>query len=92
VPAIKETIDPYNIVVDISPGKALNISANLDSNQQEQLVNILQNHLDAFSWDYKDMSIIHPDTCTHHIYVQENSKPIRHPQCRMNPSMKDIVK
>jgi hypothetical protein len=28
----------------------------------------------------------------HHIYTQENAKPIRQPQWRMNPALKDIVK
>ena len=70
VSAIKETTDPYNIVVEISPGKDLNISADLDSNQHEQLISLLQKHSGAFSWDYKYMSSIHPDTCTHHIYLQ----------------------
>jgi hypothetical protein len=72
VSAIKETTDPYCITVEIIPGKTLNISVDLDSEQQKQLINLLQKHSGAFSWDYKDMPGIHPDTCTHHIYLQEN--------------------
>jgi hypothetical protein len=53
---------------------------------------VLQKHSDAFAWDYPDMKGIHPDLCTHHIYIKEGSRPIRQPQCRMNPTMKDIVK
>ena len=90
--SIKETTNPYSITVEISPGKTLNISVDLDSNHQEQLINILQKHSDAFSWDYKEMSGIQPDTCTHHIYLQENVIPIMHPQRRMNHAVKDIVK
>jgi hypothetical protein len=32
------------------------------------------------------------DTCTHHIYLQENARPVRQPQRHMNPALKDIVK
>jgi hypothetical protein len=92
VSSIKETTDPYCITVEISPGKTLNISADLDSEQQKQLISLLQKHSGAFSWDYKDMPGIHPDTCTHHIYLQENARPVRQPQRRMNPAVKDIVK
>ena len=35
---------------------------------------------------------IHPDTCIHHAYTQENIQSVRQPQKRMNPSLKYIVK
>jgi hypothetical protein len=38
------------------------------------------------------MKGIHPDLCTHHIYIKEGVRPIHQPQCQMNPTMKDIVK
>ena len=28
----------------------------------------------------------------HHIYIQENAKPVRQPQRRMNPNLREIVK
>ena len=38
------------------------------------------------------MKGIHPDTCIHHIYIDANISPVRKPQRRMNPALKDIVK
>ena len=38
------------------------------------------------------MQGIHPYTCTHHIYIEENVKPIRQQHIRMNPMLKEIVK
>ena len=38
------------------------------------------------------MKGIHPDTCIHHIYMDVSISPIRQPQRRMNPALKDIVK
>ena len=46
----------------------------------------------AFAWEYKDMHGIHPDVCIHHIYTQEDAKPVRQFQRRMNPTLKDLVK
>ena len=38
------------------------------------------------------MKGIHPDTCVHHIYMDMKIPPVRQPQRRMNPALKDIVK
>jgi len=38
------------------------------------------------------MQGIHPKTRIHHIYTDETIKPVRQPQRRMNPMMKEIVK
>ena len=53
---------------------------------------MIQGQYDAFSWDYSDMKGIHPDTCMHHIYTNDQIRPVRQPQRRMNLSLKDIVK
>jgi hypothetical protein len=60
--------------------------------RQKQLIPILQKFSNSFSWDYTGMQGIHPNTCTHHIYTQENVKPFRKPERRMNHVLKDIVK
>jgi hypothetical protein len=78
--------------VEIYPGKLLNINSALDESQQKQLIQTLQKYSDVFAWDYTDMRGIHPDTCIHHIYIQEDAKPIRQPQRRMNPALKEVVK
>eukprot|EP00253_Pinus_taeda_P032975 PITA_32975 len=38
------------------------------------------------------MKGVHPSVCTHHIYIKEGCRPVREPQRRMNPALKDIVK
>ena len=38
------------------------------------------------------MPEIHQETCTHHIYTYNNIRPLRQPQRRMNPILKEIVK
>jgi len=78
--------------IEIFPGKTLNINKNLEKSQQEKLVKILQRHSSAYAWEYTDMKGISPNTCTHHIYIEENCKPIRQPQRRMNPNLREIVK
>ena len=38
------------------------------------------------------MKGISPNNFIHHIYIEENCKPIRQPQRRMNPNLREIVK
>jgi hypothetical protein len=78
--------------IEIIPGRTLNINRGLTEQQREHLVKVLQNHNNAFTWDYSDMKGIHPDLCTHHIYIKEGSRPIFQPQHWMNPTLRDIVK
>jgi len=79
-------------VVEIFPGKTLNINKNLEKLRHEELIRILPKHSAAFAWEYTNMKSIDPKTCIHHIYIEENSRPIRQPQRRMNPNLREIVK
>jgi len=81
-----------NSTVEIFPGKTLNINKNLGRLQQEELTKLLQKHSTAFAWEYTDMKGIDPKTCIHRIYIEENNRPIRQPQRRMNPNLREIVK
>jgi hypothetical protein len=78
--------------VEFGPERALKISSSLSPSQEKELCNLLASHLDAFAWSYKEMKGVHPSVCTHHIYIKEDCKPVRQPQRRMNPALKDIVK
>lgn len=53
---------------------------------------MLRDNKATFSWEYQDICGIHLDTCTHHIYIEEESRPVRQPERRLNPILQDIVK
>jgi hypothetical protein len=80
------------IPIDISPGKVLHINSQLDNSQQEQLIQMMKKNTDALAWSYPYMKGIHLDTCTHHIYIRENARPIIQLQRLMNHALKEIVK
>eukprot|EP00253_Pinus_taeda_P017006 PITA_17006 len=90
--AIPVTVVANSKVVEIEPGKTLNINANLTSDQEVKLVNLLQKYKGSFAWDYPDMKGIDPQLCTHHIYIEKDARPVRQPQRRLNPHLKEIVK
>jgi len=78
--------------IEIEPREILNINKNLSDDQQQKLIQILTKYKGAFAWDYPDMKGIDPQLCMHHIYTEKDARPIRQPQRRLNPHLKDIVK
>eukprot|EP00253_Pinus_taeda_P008113 PITA_08113 len=82
----------HSKIVEIELGKTLNINANLTPEQETKLIHILTKHKNAFAWDYPDMKGIDPQLCTHHIYIENDAKPVRQPQRRLNPHLKEVVK
>lgn len=41
--------------------------------------------------NYNHIKRIDPLICTHIIYLEDESKPFRQPQCLFNPIIKDVV-
>jgi len=72
--------NPTIKIIEVYPGKYLNIGNQLQSAQEQEVIALLQKYSKAFAWDYTDMQGIHPSTCIHHIYTDDQLKPVRQPQ------------
>ena len=68
------------------------IYSSLESNQENKLLEILRTHKTAIGWTIADIKGINPLICTHMIHLEEDVKPSRQPQRRLNPIMKKVVK
>ena len=68
------------------------ISSSLELNQENKLLEILRTHIAALGWTIADIKGISPLICTHRIHLEEDVKPSRKPQRRLNPIMKEVVK
>ena len=55
-------------IVEIEPGKTLNINANLTSEQEKKLIQLLRKYKDAFARDYLDMKGIDRQLCTQNLH------------------------
>ncbi|XP_057491359.1 uncharacterized protein LOC130777083 [Actinidia eriantha] len=66
------------------------ISSSLTSSQETKLLAILKSHRDAIGWNVANIKGINPLICTHRIYLEEDIKPSRQLQRRLNPHMKDV--
>ena len=68
------------------------ISSSLESDQENKLLEILRTHKTSIGWTIADIKGISPLICTHMIHLEEDVKPSRLPQRRLNPIMKEVVK
>jgi len=73
--------------IEINEGEILYIGNEIKKEQRQQLLSMVQEQSRAFAWDYLDMRVIQSDMCIHHIYTNEEMRPIWQPQRHMNPTL-----
>ena len=68
------------------------IFSSLELDQENKLLEILRTHKTAIGWTIADIKGISPLIFTPRIHLEEDVKPSRQPQRRLNPVMKEVVK
>ena len=68
------------------------ISSLLTTSQEYDLLRLLKRNKQALGWKISDLKGINPIICTHHIYLEEESKAVRQPQRRLNPHLQEVVR
>ena len=53
------------------------ISSLLSNQQENSLLDILRENNQAIRWKITNLKGISPVVCTHHIYLEEEAKPVR---------------
>jgi hypothetical protein len=67
------------------------IASDLIDAQEEELLGVLREHRVAIGWTIEDIKGISPSLVMHKIHLEEDSKPSREPQRRLNPAMQEVV-
>ncbi|KAL7598593.1 hypothetical protein Lser_V15G25870 [Lactuca serriola] len=68
------------------------ISSHLTKSKEEQLLKVLKEHKEAMGWTIADINSLIPSTCRHKILIEDECKPSRDAQRRLNPPMMEVVK
>ena len=68
------------------------ISSSLNSHQEKCLLEVFKRCKKAIGCQISDLKGISPLVCTHHIYMEEEAKPIRQLQRRLNPHLQEVVR
>ena len=79
------------VFLDDNEVKPVIISGSLKKAEEDQLVQILKKHKAVIGWHISDLKGICPSYCMHKINMEANYKPVRQPQRRRNPVMKEEV-
>ena len=64
------------------------IASNLTNGQEKNLTIILMKHREAIGWTMTDIKALNPAIVQHQIHLNEEAKPKREPQRRLNPIIK----
>ena len=68
------------------------VSATLSQKETNQLLDVLRRYPSALGYNISDLKGISPSICMHRISLEEDSKPSREHQRRINHIMSDVVK
>jgi hypothetical protein len=68
------------------------IASELLAAQEEKLLDVLREHKEAIGWTIEAIKGISHLVVTHKIHLEEDAKPSREPQRRLNPAMQEVVK
>ncbi|CAA0831960.1 Uncharacterized mitochondrial protein AtMg00860, partial [Striga hermonthica] len=68
------------------------VSSKLKPDQEAALIDVLRNYKRAIGWTIADLRGISPSVCMHRILLEEDAKPSREAQRRLNPPMMEVVK
>ena len=63
------------------------ISSELTRDQEEKLLVVLRRNKKALGWTISDLKGISPLICSHHIFLEEDAKPSREMQRRLNQNL-----
>jgi hypothetical protein len=67
------------------------IASDLHASQEEKLLDVLRKHKVAIGWTIEDIKGISPSVVMYKIHLEEDTKPSREQQRRLNPTMQEVV-
>jgi hypothetical protein len=68
------------------------VAANLSLGEEEKLLRVLKENKTVIGWTIADIKGISPTKCMHQIHLEDEAKPTKDAQRRLNPHMKEVVK
>ncbi|RVW40865.1 Retrovirus-related Pol polyprotein from transposon opus [Vitis vinifera] len=66
------------------------VEAQEGKSSKDCLLEVLRRSKKVIRWQISDLKWISPLVCTHHIYMEDEAKPVRQPQRKLNPHMQEI--
>ena len=80
------------VFLEDNEAKPVIISSSLQKKEEDRLVQILKSRKAAIGWHISDLKGTSPSYYMHKINMEVEYKPMRQPQRRLNPIMKEEVR
>jgi hypothetical protein len=78
--------------LDLDKAYPVIVGAHLNTTQTAKLLHELRLHKKAIGYSIEDLKGLNPSLCMHRILLEEDHKPSREPQRRLNPNLREVVK
>ena len=79
------------VFLEEDKAKPVVINNDLSSNKEARLIEELKKHKVVIGWHISYLTGINPSYCMHKIMMEDDYRPVRQLQRRLNPSMKEEV-
>ena len=66
------------------------IANDLTATREEKLLRVLRENKTVIGWTLAYIKGINPAICMYRFLLKDDAKPVREPQCKLNPTMKEI--
>ena len=73
-------------------GKRFKLGKSLGQETQDQIVEVIARHLDAFTWSASDMLGIDPDFLGHHLTMNPQVRPVRQRRRKFNNKRRQVIR
>ena len=80
------------VFLDEEKAKPVIISSKLDIKQEKQLLDVLGQNEEAIRWTLMYLKGLDSSLCTHRIFLEDESRPVKETQRRLNPNVWEAMK
>jgi len=59
--------------------------------EKQDLISLIKEYIDVFTWSYEDMSGLDPQVVMHHLNIKLEAKPVKQLQRRFRPDVMEAI-
>jgi len=76
---------------DQKHSKLISISESLSPTEKQDLIALIKEYIDVFTWSYEDMLGLDPQVVKHHLSIKSDAKPVKQQQRQFLPNIMEAI-
>jgi len=89
-PPTDDKVIQINLGDEVNP-KSIFISESLPLSEKEDIVHLIQENIDVFAWNYKNMLWLDPQVTMHRLNINSDVKLVKQQQWQFRPEIMDVI-